>query len=107
MAGAPADREPPSRERAPDKPPPPLALEDPTLDEQDRETLDPGPAEEIPARLVVVAYVLALVCALAPLAVLGAGFAGAVLFRRGRRGAGLGVIAVAVLCAGFGSFLLR
>lgn len=62
---------------------------------------------EIPARLVVVAYALALVCAVAPLAVLGAGFAGAVLFTRGRRGAGAGVIALAVLCAALGVAFLR
>jgi len=62
---------------------------------------------EIPPRLVVVAYALALVCAVVPLAVLGAGFAGAVLFTRGRRGAGAGVIALAVLCAALGVALLR
>ena len=61
----------------------------------------PGP-EDVPTRLVVVAYALALLCAVAPLAVLGAGFAGAVLYGRGRRGAGAGVVAVAVLCAALG-----
>lgn len=74
---------------------------------------DPDPAElepeqpEIPTRLVIVAYALALVCAVAPLAVLGAGFAGAVLIRRGRRGAGFGVIALAVVCAGAALALLQ
>ncbi len=63
--------------------------------------------EEVPTRLVVVAYVLALVCAVAPLAILGAAFAGAVLFTRGRRGAGAGVVATAVLCAALGVALLR
>ncbi len=58
--------------------------------------------EQVPTRLVVVAYALALLCAIAPLAVLGAGFAGAVLFTRGRRGTGVGVVAVAVLCAALG-----
>ncbi len=62
--------------------------------------------EEVPTRLVVIAYVLALVCALLPLAILGAGFAGAVLMQRGRRGAGAGVIALAVLSTAVG-FLLR
>jgi hypothetical protein len=74
-----------------------------------------GPAEgepepevpELPPRLVLVAYVLALICAVAPLAVLGAGFAGAVLLRRGRPGAGLGVIAVAVVSTAVGIQLLR
>ena len=67
---------------------------------------EPTP-EEVPARLVVVAYVLALVCAVAPLAVLGAAFAGSVLLTRGRRGAGLGVIAVAVACSALGLLMLR
>ena len=67
---------------------------------------DPGP-DEIPPRLVVVAYALAALCAVAPLAVLGAGFAGAVLFTRGRRGAGAGVVAAAVLCALLGIWLRR
>ena len=72
---------------------------------------DPGELQpehaEIPPRLVLVAYALALLCTVAPLAVLGAGFAGAVLIRRGRRGAGLGVIALAVVCAGVALALLR
>jgi hypothetical protein len=63
--------------------------------------------EEVPTRLVVIAYVLALVCAVAPLAILGAAFAGAVLFTRGRRGAGTGVVGVAVLCTALGIALLR
>jgi hypothetical protein len=62
-------------------------------------------AEAIPPRLVVVAYVLAALCTVAPLAVLGAGFAGAVLFTRGRRGAGAGVVATAALCAMLGIWL--
>ena len=66
-----------------------------------------APAPRIPPRLLVVAYALALVCALAPLAVLGAGFAGAMLFTRGRRGAGAGVVVTAVLCAALGVVLLR
>lgn len=62
---------------------------------------------EVPTRLVVVAYLLALLCAVAPLAVLGAGFAGAVLFTRGRRNAGAGVVALAVLCTALGFLLLH
>ncbi len=66
----------------------------------------PEPAiGELPPRMVAIAYVLAVVCLVAPLAVLGAGFAGAVLLRRGRASAGLGVIAVAVLCAVLGVLL--
>jgi hypothetical protein len=62
---------------------------------------------ELPPRLIVVAYVIALVCLVAPLAVLGAAFAGSVLFTRGRRAAGAGVVAVAVLCAVLGLTVLR
>jgi hypothetical protein len=64
-------------------------------------------AVAVPTRLVVVGYALALVCVVAPLAVLGAGFAGAVLINRGRRGAGAGVVVAAVLCAALGIALLR
>ncbi|MEA2218015.1 MAG: hypothetical protein QOJ35_641 [Solirubrobacteraceae bacterium] len=64
-------------------------------------------AGELPPRLVVVAYAIAVVCLVAPLAVLGAGFAGAALFTRGRRAAGAGVVAVAVLCAALGATVLR
>ncbi len=64
----------------------------------------PAP-EEVPQRLVVVAFLLALLCGVAPLAILGAGFAGAILIQRGRRGAGAGVIAVAVICATLGVLL--
>jgi hypothetical protein len=66
--------------------------------------LEPAP-EEIPTRLVVIAYILALVCTVAPLAVLGAGFAGAVLFTRGRRAAGAGVVVAAAVCAAVGIVL--
>jgi hypothetical protein len=67
---------------------------------------EPAPTE-LPPRLVVVAYAIALVCLVAPLAVLGAGFAGAALFTRGRHAAGAGVVAVAVLCAALGLTMLR
>ncbi len=52
----------------------------------------------LPGRVVAAAYVLALVTLLIPLAFFGAVFAGVVLMRRGHRGAGAGVIAVAVAC---------
>jgi len=60
---------------------------------------------DLPPRLVAVAYVLAVVCAVTPLAVLGAAFVGAVLVNRGRRGAGAGVIALAVACTALGIIL--
>ncbi|MEJ7797721.1 MAG: hypothetical protein WKF42_04410 [Solirubrobacteraceae bacterium] len=67
---------------------------------------EPTPGE-LPPRVVAVAYLLALVCLVAPLAVLGAAFAGVVLFGRGRRGAGAGVIALAVVCVALGVTVLR
>jgi uncharacterized RDD family membrane protein YckC len=67
----------------------------------------PPPQEEVPVRLVAVAYLLALVCVVAPLAILGAGFAGAVLFTRGRRPEGAGVIVLAVACAVLGATVVR
>ena len=48
---------------------------------------------------------IALICVLLPLAVLGAAFAGAVIFKRGRRIEGAGVIVLAVLCSIFGVLL--
>ena len=47
--------------------------------------------------MVVAAYLLAIVCLLVPLALVGALFAGAALVRRGRPADGAGVIVVAVL----------
>jgi len=58
----------------------------------------PPVGEDVPARLIVIAYAIALLCVLLPLAVIGAGFAGAVIFQRGRRVEGAGVIAVAIVC---------
>jgi hypothetical protein len=46
----------------------------------------------------VIGYVLALICALLPLAILGAAFAGAAIFQRGRRAQGAGVIVLAIVC---------
>ena len=74
---------------------------------QQRRPPEPPPSEELPARLVIVAYLLALVCAVAPLAILGAAFAGAVLFTRGRRPEGAGVVALAIVCAVLGVTVLR
>ena len=61
---------------------------------------DPPPP--LPGRVVGAAYVLALVTLLVPFAVLGAAFAGVVLIRRGRPGAGIGVLVVAAACVAVG-----
>jgi hypothetical protein len=60
---------------------------------------------DIPPRMVAIAYVLALLCLVTPLTVLGSGFAGAVLFTRGMRREGAGVIVVSVVCVAVGFFL--
>jgi hypothetical protein len=60
---------------------------------------------EIPPRMVGIAYVLALLCLVTPLTVLGSGFAGAVLFTRGRQREGAGVIVVSVICVAMGFYL--
>jgi hypothetical protein len=62
--------------------------------------------QDLPPRFVAIAYVLALVCLITPLAILGVGFAGTVLFRRGRRLEGAGAIVVGAICVVVG-FLLR
>jgi hypothetical protein len=56
---------------------------------------------------VVVAYVLAAVCLLVPLALVGALFAGIVLMRRNRALEGAGVIALGVACTALGLVLWR
>lgn len=56
---------------------------------------------------MVVAYLLAIVCLLVPLALVGALFAGVALMRRNRPADGLGVIVVAVLATALGVTLLR
>jgi hypothetical protein len=60
-----------------------------------------------PTRLVVIAYLLAAICLLAPLAVIGAVFAGVALARRNRPRAGAGVIALALLSTGLAVTVLR
>jgi len=67
----------------------------------------PAAPAEPPQSLVYVAFGLALVCALAPLAVLGAAFAGGVLYTRGRRVEGASVIALAVICCAVALTVLR
>ena len=55
----------------------------------------------------MVAYLLAIVCLLVPLALIGALFAGVALMRRNRPADGWGVIAVAVVATVLGVLLLR
>ena len=55
----------------------------------------------------MVAYVLAAVCLLVPLALVGALFAGAALIRRNRPADGWGVIVVGVVATVLGILLLR
>ena len=57
--------------------------------------------------MVVVAYVLAAVCLLVPLALVGALFAGFVLMRRNRQLEGAGVIALGIACTALGVALFR
>jgi len=57
--------------------------------------------------VVVVAYLLAVVCLVVPLALVGALFAGAALIRRNRAADGAGVIVVGVVATALGILLLR
>jgi hypothetical protein len=57
--------------------------------------------------VVVVAYLLAIVCLVVPLALAGALFAGIALMRRNRAMDGFGVIVVGVLATALGLILLR
>jgi len=57
--------------------------------------------------VVVVAYLLAIVCLVVPLALIGALFAGVALTRRNRAADGAGVITVAVLATALGVLLLH
>lgn len=54
---------------------------------------------------MAVAYLLAAVCALVPLALIGAVFAGIVLIRRNRPREGAGVIALGIACTAVGLVL--
>ena len=53
------------------------------------------------------AYLLAAVCLLVPLALVGALFAGVALMRRNRPLEGAGVIALGIACTALGVALLR
>jgi hypothetical protein len=56
---------------------------------------------------VVVAYLLAAVCMLVPLAIIGALFAGVALTRRNRTRDGIQVIVLGVACTALGLVLWR
>jgi len=58
-------------------------------------------------RVVVAAYLLAVICVLVPLALIGALFAGVALIRRNRAADGAGVISVAVLATVLGVMVLH
>jgi hypothetical protein len=59
---------------------------------------------QLPVRpsAVVAAYLLAALCVLIPLAVVGSTFAGIVLWRRGLRSHGAAVVGLGVACGVFG-----
>jgi hypothetical protein len=67
---------------------------------------DDGPLPVSP-QVVVAAYLLAALCLLIPLAVVGSTFAGAVLWRRGLRPHGAAVVGLGVACIVFGVMALR
>ena len=52
----------------------------------------------VPPQAVLAAYLLALLCLLIPLSVVGSTFAGAVLWRRGLGPHGLAVITLGIVC---------
>jgi hypothetical protein len=68
--------------------------------------MDDGPHPVRP-QAVVVAYLLAALCLLIPLAVVGSTFAGAVLWQRGLRRHGAAVVGLGVACMVLGVTALR
>ena len=78
----------------------------------DRRGRDHGTAmddDPLPVRpqVVVVAYLLAALCLLIPLAIVGSTFAGAVLWRRGLRPHAAAVVGLGVVCMVLGVTALR
>jgi hypothetical protein len=65
--------------------------------------------EPLPVRpqAVVAAYLLAALCLLIPLAVIGSTFAGTVLWRRGQRPHAAAVVGIGLACAILGVTVLR
>lgn len=70
-------------------------------------TGEPVQQEPLPPHLVGVAYLLAAICLLVPLAVVGAIFAGVVVANRGMRTHGIAVIVLSIACGVVGVLLLR
>ena len=70
----------------------------------DEHLADPAP---VPPPAIAAAYVLALLCLMLPLAVVGSTFAGVVLVRRGLRGHGAAVLVLGVACVAIGITALR
>jgi hypothetical protein len=68
--------------------------------------MDDGPLPVRP-QAVVAAYLLAALCLLIPLAVVGSTFAGIVLWRRGLRPHGAAVVGFGVACTVLGVTALR
>jgi hypothetical protein len=58
-----------------------------------------------PPPVVAAAFLLALVCALLPLAYVGAVFAGVALVRRGRRREGVAVVVLGLVCVVVGGLI--
>jgi hypothetical protein len=65
---------------------------------------DPLPVQP---QVIVVGYLLAALCLLIPLAVVGSAFAGAVLWQRGLRQHGAAVVGIGIACMAFGLTALR
>ena len=68
--------------------------------------MDDGPLP-LRAQVVIAGYVLAALCLLVPLAVVGSTFAGVVLWRRGLSLHGAVVAGLGVACAALGVVALR
>jgi hypothetical protein len=68
--------------------------------------MDDTPSSVRP-QAVVAAYLLAALCLLVPLAVVGSAFAGIVLWRRGLRRHAVAVVGFGVVCLVFGVTALR
>jgi hypothetical protein len=67
---------------------------------------DDGPLP-VPPQAIVAAYLLAALCLLIPLAVVGSTFAGIVLWRRGLGRHAAGVVGLGVACTVLGVAALR
>jgi hypothetical protein len=73
---------------------------------EDATSMDDGTLPVRPSA-VVAAYLLAALCVVIPLAVVGSTFAGIVLWRRGLRSHGAAVVGLGVACGVFGVAALR